>query len=47
MDKKKRGLLIIFEGVDRAGKSTQCQLLKNYFLDKKENAEILAFPGII
>jgi thymidylate kinase len=48
VDKKRRGLLIIFEGVDRAGKSTQVELLKNYFLKKSnENCEKMAFPGKI
>ncbi len=46
MDKKKRGLLIVFEGVDRVGKSTQVEMLKNYFIDKKaENCEKACFPG--
>ncbi len=45
-EKKKRGLLIVFEGVDRAGKSTQLQMLKNYFEEKKnEKCHDLRFPG--
>lgn len=43
---KKRGLLIVFEGMDRVGKSTQCQLLKDYFINKKQNVELINFPGI-
>lgn len=47
IDKKKRGLFIVFEGVDRVGKSTQVEMLKNYFLDKKgENCEKASFPGM-
>lgn len=45
-EKTKRGLLIVFEGVDRAGKSTQLQMLKNYFLKtRKEMCQHMQFPG--
>jgi thymidylate kinase len=48
IDKKKRGLFIVFEGVDRVGKSTQVEMLKNYFINKKlEDCEKLNFPGKI
>ena len=33
LDKKKRGLFIVFEGVDRVGKSTQVEMLKKHFTD--------------
>lgn len=46
MNSKKRGLLIVFEGMDRVGKSTQCQLLAEYFKNvRKENVEKINFPG--
>lgn len=42
----KRGLLIVFEGMDRVGKSTQCELLAEYFKNiRKENVERINFPG--
>lgn len=45
---RRRGLLIVFEGVDRAGKSTQCDMLKNYFINMKdEKTERMSFPGIL
>jgi dTMP kinase len=44
---KKRGLLIVLEGMDRTGKSTQCKLLKEYLINiKNENVELINFPGI-
>lgn len=46
LERRGRGLFIVFEGVDRAGKSTQCEMLKNYFLDnKKQEVEKIGFPG--
>jgi dTMP kinase len=42
----KRGLLIVFEGVDRAGKSTQLEMLKNYLQKKRnEKCQDMRFPG--
>lgn len=40
-----RGLFIVFEGIDRIGKTTQVELLKTYF-SKEHNipSEILTFP---
>ncbi len=45
-----RGLLIVFEGLDCAGKTTQSKLLKKYFdpncdYDESEKAQLLRFPG--
>jgi len=46
-DRTKRGLLIVFEGIDRVGKSTQVKKLKNYFeIVRNEKCEELAFPSI-
>jgi len=42
-------LFIVFEGIDSSGKTTQAELLKNYFLDLKETVVISPEPsnGII
>jgi thymidylate kinase len=42
---KKRGLFIVFEGLDRAGKSTQAKLLQKYFNLHEEESKLLIFPG--
>jgi hypothetical protein len=45
---RKRGLLIVFEGIDRVGKSTQCELLTQWFINaKQEPTQRMGFPGII
>uniref|UniRef100_UPI00398F63E8 thymidylate kinase-like n=1 Tax=Pristiophorus japonicus TaxID=55135 RepID=UPI00398F63E8 len=41
----KRGALIVLEGVDRAGKSTQCRWLKEALTKQGRAAEVLHFPG--
>jgi thymidylate kinase len=41
----KRGLFIVFEGNDRAGKSTQVEMLKNHFESQNENCVAMGFPG--
>jgi len=38
-------LLISFEGIDGCGKSTQIELLKNYFSNKKIDLHIFREPG--
>lgn len=44
MNSKSRGLMIVFEGLDRCGKSTQANKLKAYFESKSQSAEIINFP---
>ncbi|KAL4220118.1 hypothetical protein ACF0H5_020529 [Mactra antiquata] len=41
---RKRGALIVFEGCDRSGKTTQCNLLAKNLTDKGENVELMKFP---
>ena len=40
----KRGYLIVFEGIDGTGKSTQCSLLSKYLREKKIPNIVLAEP---
>ncbi len=41
-----RGLLIVFEGVDRVGKSTQVDMLNQYFINElKQECQKISFPG--
>jgi len=43
----KRGALIVLEGVDRSGKTTQCKMLKEALLKKGlAGVELFRFPGI-
>lgn len=39
-----RGAFILFEGVDRCGKSTQSKLLTDYCREKTGAAELIRFP---
>jgi dTMP kinase len=42
-----RGLFVSFEGIDRSGKSTQCDKLIIHIKDcLKENAQKYTFPGM-
>lgn len=41
----KRGALIVLEGVDRAGKTTQCQKLVQALQLKGQPVEMMRFPG--
>ncbi len=44
---RKRGLFIVFEGIDRVGKSTQVQMLKDWFNNERhELTDGMRFPGI-
>jgi hypothetical protein len=40
-----RGAFIVFEGCDRAGKSTQCRKLVQILNERNVKAEYMAFPG--
>jgi hypothetical protein len=43
----KRGLFIVFEGIDRVGKTTQCKMLQKWFtVVKQEPASLMSFPGM-
>ena len=39
-----RGKLIVIDGVDASGKSTQAELVTKALLDRGENAELISFP---
>lgn len=41
----KRGALIVLEGVDRAGKTTQCSKLVQALQQSGRPAEMMRFPG--
>jgi len=40
-----RGALIVIEGVDRSGKTTQCTKLTNRLVCEGVKAEFFKFPG--
>jgi len=40
-----RGALIVIEGVDRSGKTTQCAKLTNRLVSEGIKAELFKFPG--
>lgn len=41
----KRGLLIVFEGCDKTGKSTQCKLLFEELKQKNIEVRMISFPN--
>ncbi|CRG87404.1 dTMP kinase [Talaromyces islandicus] len=43
-DKTKRGALVVVEGLDRAGKSSQCELLYKSLLDMNYKTKYIRFP---
>lgn len=45
IDKEKRGALVVVEGLDRAGKSSQCELLYKSLLGMNHKAKYVRFPG--
>lgn len=42
-----RGKLIVFEGLDRAGKSTQCQMLADALEEDGTKVRRMRFPGTL
>lgn len=40
-----RGLLVVVEGLDRSGKSSQCQLLHDYLTKTAKSVKYVKFPG--
>lgn len=44
-EKMSRGKLIVFEGLDRAGKTTQCQMLVEALQKDGQNVKFMRFPG--
>lgn len=41
----RRGALIVLEGVDKAGKTTQCKRLVQALQQNGRQAEMMRFPG--
>jgi len=41
-----RGALIVLEGLDRSGKTTQVGLLEKRFLEQGKNVKVMRFPGM-
>ena len=46
MAQVRRGALIVFEGCDRVGKSTQCRKLQEALENAGIEAKLMAFPSI-
>ena len=45
-DNQKRGTLIVVEGLDRAGKSSQCERLRDSLQASGHSVKYIRFPGI-
>lgn len=45
MSVRRRGALIVIEGLDRAGKSTQCERLCNHLEEQGHKVKRMRFPG--
>jgi dTMP kinase len=43
----KRGLLIVIEGLDRSGKSSQCQRLFDFLRLQGQRVRYTKFPGLL
>ncbi|KAJ5647252.1 hypothetical protein N7490_003624 [Penicillium lividum] len=41
---KRRGALIVVEGLDRAGKSSQCEMLRDYLSSQSKTVKYIRFP---
>lgn len=41
-----RGILIVVEGLDRAGKSSQCECLRDSLQKAGHSVKYIRFPGI-
>ena len=41
----KKGMFIVFEGIDGSGTTTQAEMLKNYFLANKNNCHLTCEPS--
>ena len=41
----RRGALIVVEGLDRAGKSSQCEMLQTYLVAQGHEVKYIRFPG--
>lgn len=46
-NKRMRGAFILFEGIDKSGKSTQSKKLKEFLDNKNIKSKYIAFPGNI
>jgi len=47
MKQVQRGLFIVFEGLDRSGKSTQSQRVAKYFQEElQRKVQSISFPSI-
>ena len=46
LTKTKRGSLVVFEGCDHSGKTTQCSKLIKALEDCNEKVQSFKFPGI-
>ena len=44
-EQKKRGAFIVFEGLDRSGKSTQVALLADRLKQGGADVKLMKFPG--
>ena len=44
---QQRGLLIVVEGCDRSGKSTQCENLVAKLQQNGMDSELVKFPGML